>query len=495
MSIQQINNGDLGSVVRAALNSNFRDLSIRPGQLITPRFIFAGDSKAALAGALAERSFAKWALWLSGIEYLLNPALDNCGVSGATANTSSTPATNGSGVSTTLGFANDTNINIIVGRVQAAVAAGENPVLWIQLGTNSFASEDATLAAIRKAVNACRSAGAVMFLINEIPPVTGASATTAGNLGSQNAILRRWCETQADCYFMSHGVATLSQSSAVSAPSGITNVVGSPTLDGIHESGLGAYLEGKYMAPQLARLFRPAAVRYWGPGDQYQAWSGAGAFPTAGLGANLIRNPLFAGTGGQDVTVKNDTSSVTGAMPDRWRLEGTLNGNVNIAFSTVANDYLNALTGRSDLTCLRMTLSGTPNADINLAFRNTDVSSPSSYPAIPNGTYSTIGQTILRFNALTTIQEIEIRCGYASRMGNAGATTQVANRLPALTETIFANGRDPASVTVTGGGISTAAPPANGLYLRLPSGVACSGSVDFIYADCRLKRPFPDPLA
>ncbi len=495
MSIQQINNGDTGLVVRNALNANFRDLSVRPGQLITPRFIFAGDSKAALAGGLHERSFAKWALWLSGIEYLLNPALDNCGVSGQRATTETGAATNGSGVATTIGFASDTNVGVIVGRVQAAVAAGENPVLWIQLGTNSTGSENATLAAIRKAVNACRNAGAVMFLINEIPPYVLLTATTAGNVGSQNTIMRRFCEAQTDCHFIEHGFATLNTTSTTSAPFGTTSVAGSPILDGVHESELGAYLEGKMMAPQLARIFRRAAVRYSGPGDQYQAWFGAAAFPTAGLGANLIRNPLFAGTGGQDVTVKNDTSSVTGSVPDRWRLEGTLNGNVNIAFTTIVNDYLNALTGRRDLTCLRMTFSGTPTADINFIFRNTDVSSPSSYPAIPNGTYSTIGQMIMRFNALATIQDIEIRCGYNSRMGNAGAGTSPANRLPALTETIFANGRDPANVTVTGGGISTAGPPGNGLYLRLPSGVPCSGSVDFIYADCRLKQPFPAPLA
>ncbi len=480
--------------------------ALTPSQLLTyssgkspllrkARLIFAGDSKAVIGGGMGGSSWAAWALVISGVEFVYNSALDNCGVNGATADTNSSATTNGSGTATVQGFANNTNIAVITGRVAAAVAAGDHPVVWFQIGTNSPGSENGVLSALMKVINACRAAGAVMFLINEIPPLGTLNATSSANVGSQNAIMRLWCSTQPDCHFISHGIATLAATASTTVPFGTTNVAFSPTSDGVHESGYGGYLEGKYMAPQIARLFYPGRVRYGGPGDVYQGWFGDGAYPTAGLGANLVRNPLFAGTTGVDATSKSGSATVTGSVPDRFALNGNLSGTVNVAFSQVANDLLNGLTGRTDLNMLRMTISGTPTADNIFTLRVNDAGVPSNYPVMPAATYQVYGQIIARANALTGIQGLALDSGYSNGMLSAQGGT-ASNALPPLSETFFCHGRGFVNMTVSaGGGIRNAEPPGNGIAIALRNGVACSGSLDFMFTDCRLVQAFPSPMA
>jgi hypothetical protein len=494
-------NDGTGDTERAAwqkANANFTDLYRYQSRLIVPRFIFAGDSKSVYGGKDDNTSWAKWAWAMSGIEYKYDSSLDSCGVNGATSdNSNTTPATNGSGTATVLGFAHDTNVAVITGRVAARAAAGDSPVVWFQMGTNSTGSETSTLAALQKVINACRTAGAVMFLVNEIPPLGGWSASAAANTAGQNKAMERWCDSQSDVKFIRHGIATVDPTAATSTPLGTTNVSGSNTSDGTHESGLGAYNQGKFMAPQLQALFRPARVRYMGKGDVYQTFFGASAYPTSGLGANLIKNPFATGTTGSDTSTKGGTSSVVGSVPDNFRLSGNLSGDVVATLSQVANSVLNGLTGRSDFTALRLEIAGTPTANdtLTLAYDPTGAS-PSRHPVFP-AAITAIGQVLVKCNALTGLQGLQLRAGYGGgSFLNVANATYLSNDLPPLEGQFFSQGRGESTATpTTASPVNYGSPPDAGFSLVMRSGRLLSGSIDLIFCDSRLVQAVPAPLA
>jgi len=126
---------------------------------MNPRLIFAGDSKVVLGGNFQGDSWAAWALGPAGVVYQYGITLDNCCVNGATCdNGNTTAAINGLGTPTVLGFAYDTNVAMVVARVAARVAAGDNVVMWIQVCTNSTGSDTSHLASLRKVINASRTA-------------------------------------------------------------------------------------------------------------------------------------------------------------------------------------------------------------------------------------------------------------------------------------------------------------------------------------------------
>ena len=503
MSFQTINvgaaaNDGTGDTERAAwqkANANFSDLYNAQGKIMNPRLIFAGDSKAVLGGSFLGDSWAAWALGLAGVEYQYGTALDNCGVNGAVCDNGNTTAvTNGSGTATVLGFAHDTNVAVIVARVAARVAAGDNVVMWIQVGTNSTGSDTSHLASLRKVINACRTAGARLFLVNDIPPLNS-NAAAAANIGSANARLEMWAATQADVKIIKHHAATLDYASATGAPlGGSAGAAFAATKDGTHESYYGAYLEGKAMAPQIAALFRAVPLRTGGQADVYQAYFGASAYPTNGLSANLNRNPFLTGTGGSDGTTKAGSASVTGSVPDHFKLTGSLSGTVNVTFSQVASAYLNTLFGRTDLTSVRMTLSGTPTANdvISLAVDQTG-STPSRYPVLQVAT-PVVGRTIAAANALTGVQEFALQVPGKLILQNTNASV-ASNALPVLNELLILCGLDSTAGVTTASPVNYASPPALGVHTTLRSGVAVSGSIDLIYCDARYVNAVPAALA
>lgn len=504
MSFQTINVGTVandgtGDSERSAwikANANFGELYNYQGKLINPRLILAGDSKAALGGSFNADSWAAWALGLAGVEYKYQPSTDNCGVNGAVCdNSTTTAATNGSGAATVLGFAHDSNVAVIVARVGARVAAGENVALWIQVGTNSIGNDTAHLASVQKVINACRTAGAKLFLVNDVPPLASASATGAANIGSINARLEEWAKVQADVKIIKHHAATLDLASAVGAPiGGSAGAAFAATKDGTHESYYGAYLQGKAMAPQIASLFRPVALRLGGKGDVYQAFFGASAYPTSGLSANMHKNPFMSGTAGADALAKSGTASVTGSVPDQFQISGSISGDVNVALSQVASDYLNALFKRTDLTCVRMTFSGTPTAnDAIMLAVNQNGASPSRHPVLQNAT-ALSSRVIAAANALTGVQEFAIQVPGKLVLQNTNATFP-SNALPVLTETLVMCGTDSTPVPVVASPVNYIAPPSLGVRVTLRTGIPVSGSVDLIYCDQRLILAAPAALA
>jgi len=495
MARKDVNNGELGSVSRATINGNFSELYQYQGKLINPRIIFAGDSKALLGGSFNGDSWAAWALGLAGVEYQYDPTVDNCGVNGALCNNSTTTAANnGSGTATVLGFAHDTNVAVIVARVAARVAAGDNVVMWLQVGTNSTGSDTAQLASLRKVINACRTAGAKLFLVNDVPPLgTGASAAVAATIGSINAQLEDWCKTQTDVKVIKHYAATIDPASATGIPIGGTGGAAfATTKDGTHESYYGAYLEGKMMAPQIAALFRATPLRIGSKADVYQAYFGASAYPTVGLAANLNKNPFSAGTAGADSTTKAGTSSVTGSVPDGMELTGALTGDVNITFSQVANTYLNTLLGRTDITCVRMTLSGTPTSNVGIELRE-NPSGSTRFPVFQSAT-AIRSRIIVEAGALTGTQEFAVNMQGGKILDNTNATV-ASNALPALTERLILCSKDATMGVTTASPVNYANPPALSVRTTLRSGVACSGYIDLLYKEARLVQAIPAPLA
>jgi hypothetical protein len=502
MSNQVINTGTTandgtGDTERGAwikANANFGDLYAAQGRLINPRIIFAGDSKSQLAGGDAADSFAFWALGLAGVEYQYDSATDNCGVNGALCNnTTTTAANNGSGTATVLGFAHDTNVAVIVARVTARAAAGDNVVLWIQVGTNSLVDDTAHLASLRKVINACRTAGAKLFLVNDVPPIgTGASATTAANIGSINSRLEDWCKTQTDVKVIKHYLATIDPASTTGIPIGGTGGAAfATTKDGTHESYYGAYLEGKMMAPQIAALFRATPLRIGSKADVYQAYFGAGAYPTVGLAANLNKNPFSEGATGTDSLTKTGTASVVGSVPDGMELAGSISGNVTVTLSQVANTYLNTLLGRTDLTCVRMTISGTPTANDAIELHEYQTGT-TRYPVIQNTTPIRC-RIIVEANALTGTQEFSVRMSGGQILRNSNATV-ASNALPALTERLILCSRDSSPVPTTASPVNYIAPPNLGVKTTLRNGIACSGYIDLLYKDARFVQAVPAPL-
>jgi hypothetical protein len=472
-------------------NANFADLYDFQGRIINPRIIFAGDSKAVLGGNFEGESWAAWALTLAGVEYQYSRA-DNCGVSGALCdNTTTTAAANGAGTSTVLGFAHDSNVAVIVARVAARVAAGDNVVVWFQVGTNSTGDDTAHLASLRKVINACRTAGAQLFLVNDVPPKVAAQPS-ASNIGSINFRLEEWAKTQADVKVIKHHVATIDPASAAGDPiGGSGGLSGAMTKEGIHDSYRGAYHEGKMMAPQIAALFRAAPMRAGAKSDVYTKYFGDGAYPTTALCANMNKNPFSNGTSGTDSSSKAGSASVTGSVPDGMELTGALTGTVNIAFSQVANDWLNTLLGRTDLTCVRMTLTGTPTANDRIKLHEYQTGS-SRYPLI-NGSQSIRSRVILKANGLTGTQGIAAVMP-SQKILNNGDASIASNSLPAISEVMQFYDLDK-TVTPAGGPPAYITPPDLGFEVVLINGVAASGSIDLVYKDCRLLLAAPAPLS
>jgi lysophospholipase L1-like esterase len=503
MSLQTINvgavaNDGTGDTERGAwikANANFSDLYNVQGRLMNPRLIFAGDSKAVLGGQFNGDSWAAWALGIAGVEYKYQPGTDNCGVNGATCdNANAAAATNGSGAATVLGFAHDTNIAVVTGRVSARAAAGENVVLWIQVGTNSTGSDTAHLAALQKVINACRAAGARLFLVNDVPPLNTSSASVAANIGSINARLEEWVKTQTDVKIIKHHAATVDTASAFGIPfGGASGAAFAATKDGTHESYYGAYLQGRAMAPQIAELFRKTPIRLGGKGDVYQAFFGASAYPASGLTANMNKNPFLSGTGGTDGLAKSGTASVTGSVPDQFRLTGSISGDVSIALSQVSSDYLNALFKRADLTCVRMAFSGTPTANDSIKLEvDPQGASPSRHPVLQDATPIT-GLVIAQANVLTGVQELAIQLPGKLILQNTNSS-YAHNALPPLSELLIMKSVDATATPTVASPVNYIGPPSLGVRVTLRNGIAVSGSVDLIYCDQRLILAAPAAL-
>lgn len=181
-------------------------------------------------------------------------------------------------------------------------------------------------------------------------------------------------------------------------------------------------------------------------------------------------------------------------MPDHFKLTGSLSGTVNVTFSQVASAYLNTLFGRTDLTSVRMTLSGTPTANdvISLAVDQTG-STPSRYPVLQVAT-PVVGRTIAAANALTGVQEFALQVPGKLILQNTNASV-ASNALPVLNELLILCGLDSIAGVTTASPVNYASPPTLGVHTTLRSGVAVSGSIDLIYCDARYVNAVPAALA
>lgn len=451
-----------------------------------PRVLYHGDSKANLAGRQSCQSYDYWAFALIGAEYKYDGTKDNFGVDGAVAdNSTTTSAVNGNGQNTVLGFATDTNIALAVTRAQACVAAGETVISRYQLGTNNAGAADSqVLAALKKHVAAMRGAGVSLFLINDIPPLYSTTVATQQAFASFNARITKWIDGQPDCRRLRLWDATVDPASATSNPlGGNSGVAGAATRDGTHESAYGAFLEGKMLAPQLATIFRTARLRYGGAADLYPAFYGAGAYATNNLSANQQPNGNFKGTTGTNGTTGG---TVNGSVPTNWTLSGALAG-LTLTLSQVACPDLNALTGRTDMTAFRIAISGTPSANGNFVL---GVSGGSGNYPLQAAQQLAQSQTAVRCNALSGCAGLSL-----NGLGLNGNNTFPYDQIQvALNDFLMVNQTDFLSQVPSGGPPSYVGPPAPATIFYFQSGVAVSGSLDFIFQDYRLIQAEPAPL-
>lgn len=147
--------------------------------------------------------------------------------------------------------------------------------------------------------------------------------------------------------------------------------------DGIHESGYGAWQEGRVLAREFQR--RGVPRRYprtifsgdtaYGPKDTTPPQSPAGnALGTQGTFDKPGNAAGMQVTGGGGVTGAEFWPGDNGGSM-YTRLTGTLNGTAAIAISTQPCSFLNEEGFRGDITRPRLTFSGTPAASFALTLQ------------------------------------------------------------------------------------------------------------------------------
>jgi hypothetical protein len=458
-----------------------------------PRIIHYGDSKSLQAGSMAGDSWYHWASALSGVDLMWSGigAADNAGVSGGTCDTSaSLVGQDYLGAAVERGLCHPNNLTKMRNRISTYATAGEYVVLWVNMGTNSTGDDTSHLAALQRIVTEARFAGASLILVNDTPPVGNDSTNQNANIMAMNARAKAWCTlpTNPDCRHLSYFESTFNPADALSnAIGGSAGAAGAATRDGVHEAATGAYWEGKALAAQIKDIFRQIELRVGGKGDRYQNYAGSGAYPTTALAANMLKNPFFTGTGGLN---NSSGGTVTGGIPDSYQVVGGLGG-ITLTFSQVPNAFLNAKFGRTDFTACRMTLSGTPSA--NISWQLITGQGGADYPLI-NGNQPVIGQMAVQTNALVGVSGINFTLANAATgKGRNTNNTLAYMRLPSLSEFMLLEDR---GTVVPSGGPPTFADPSNFMNLQLyaQSGVAVSGSIDLLFADTRIVTAIPASL-
>jgi len=457
-----------------------------PGVMANGHRMFVdGDSKGVLAGQYGPNSVLFFQQAANPLSYAYDPATDDMAVGGSLSDTRADAGTDAYGNTVPLGMTHPTRIARAVARVNAGC-----DVCLIQIGTNdhSLSGQDngaapgSTLANVIVYHKALRAAGLKWLVIMAVD--TWSAPSTAALARTRLAInrgLRAYAEANPDVLFVDTDPYIIDPASAVGGMLGgtsgsFTGGPGSATRDGTHESTYGAWAKGRALASVLARIFPPATLRTMSNADAYNA--------TGALRGNLYANGLASGTGGSTALLYDGTITNGGNAPAGWYFSGSIAGlTADFGTSDPVNDWLNKLTGRTDLKVKRITLAGTPSADgyitCNPGYGQTVV-------PVAGAAYE--AQFAIVLNALTGCHGIGM--GYGTNLealsyGGVDSANMAVSKLPPLDGPHLIG--FPAPYTPTGS--PTRITTSLSFYFR--SGVPVSGSIDLISADLRQISALP----
>jgi hypothetical protein len=341
MSIQQINNGDLGSKARATINSSARAVQLAAGgrQAIIDTFgdSISGNGATGLGGVFRAAAF----YWAPGLNIQIRTGYGRGGSLSAELIANQGP--------------NTAQLTLF----QNAIAGGASlpDICAIQTHSNdnftaanalSFAENQITFA------NAVLAMGVPLVIICSSVPKATSGADQSGRM-TINSLLRRYADLTPGVVFFDWFSEAFDPNAAFS--SSITpwnSVFGGYSTDGVHPTGGAAFFAGKAMADLLLNIVgrvQPrtmANIRY--------------ADTNANTRWNNLLGPEgnFQGTGGQLNGV--DDANVAGTantQNNRWQITTPAGVTVTPSIITDANGVRQQ----------RMVLSGTPSANGQIILR------------------------------------------------------------------------------------------------------------------------------
>lgn len=350
---------------------------LAPTAGIVHTLIVEGDSMAAFEGSLTSASQLWWSLATTPIRINYDPQTANEAIGGSYSDDRVTLAgsTASDGNSYAAGILNATRL----ARFDSMQAATKADVARLHIGTNDFyASTPAAsvLANIQTWITHARSVGIRRIIVDTVEPRGAAgtgnalNAINSASMLTFNRSLLRWAATQPDVIVNDQSSLFLSPTSTTYAPIGdYSSGAGgqfAPYQDALHRSDYGAYLGRSTLSQVLAQVFPARPWRTPTAADTYDATSN----PTGYL---FVASQSFAGTGGTVSGLTGGTVTTGTNAPAGWTFQGALNG-MTITFAGSVSSGFNTLLGRSDLTCSRLTFSGTPTAAVSISI------APSIYP-------------------------------------------------------------------------------------------------------------------
>lgn len=278
-----------------------------------------GFSSSASSSIINDRSSGGWAAVLSNQRLTIDPAY-NFGVAGET-------------------------IAQILARI-GSVTASDAAVVELWAGANDIWPYPQTVATMQAGytsiLDRLTAAGKIVIcfpIVPRLPNVyTSAGATTPQILDAQQRAeqFNRWLVedvAKRRNVFVVDVLdlwTDLSITSALQPPGGTSANSSSYTADGLHPSGLGAFILGLREADTFMRI-APTKPRMWQP---YALFS-----TSANPNGNMALNPLFIGTGSGFAG-----TGVTGTLANNWAAQRYAGASVTAVASVVAKTLANGLT-------------------------------------------------------------------------------------------------------------------------------------------------------
>ncbi|MDX3885807.1 MAG: SGNH/GDSL hydrolase family protein [Sphingomonas sp.] len=424
-----------------------------------------GDSKAGEAPAAARWVAARTPLnvWIMPVSF---------SVGGST-----------SGTQAGTGLTNPDRMAAMTAGVAAETAAGWIVDMLLTIGTNdvvlSGLAADTILANVRKYHDAFRAAGGRFLILMGVDPRSGLSAAMARQIVAVNRAYADYCMTVPDAIFCDTAPWWLDPAptnAAFSPIGGSTGNAFSMAADGLHGSAYGSYRKQFALGPILRAIYRPRDPIPLNAGDSFDA-------TTAPRGNMLGAYARCVALGGTSSIVNSGTGAIAGTPPLGWTATGTLTGDLGVAFSTATCAPLEAYTGSSGWTAVRIAFTGTPGEAGSLTLRLTTASAQQAGMLLA-------GSALLSGNALAGCHGISVTTANITPTVNnilgATGTLGAPDQLPQI-DGLIALDLMAQPTAGTNSGLSVA--------IRWRAGVAMSGSIDLIGATWRRIDPIPAPAA
>lgn len=387
------------------------------------------------------------------------------------------------GTQATTGLTNASRMATMQAAVAAEVAAGWTVDMLMTIGTNDVVisgyGSETVLANLRRYHDAFRAAGGRFLIIMAVDPRDGLSAGITRKIVAVNHAYADYCLATPDAIFCDATPWWLDPTGGNGEFAPIGRAGGGAfamTGDGLHGGAYGAYRKQFAIAPIVQALYRPRRLMPLQPGDAYD-------------GSDALRGNIMGAVGrmvamgGTSSITNSGTGSISGTPPSGWTAEGTLTGNLSVAFSTEDCAALADLSGTDGWPVVRVSLSGTPTASGSLTIRR--------FASLPQMSGTPMRASVLfNANALSgcfglQLSTINVSPTVNGTLGAAGSITAI-DQLPVLDGLL---------------GIDQPAIPTSNLNsgltigIRWLAGVPIGGSIDYVGACWRRADPIPAAAA